>query len=206
MQLTIDHRGVWIPWAEENPKARSAHEAALIAAAEAAGGTTRTAVRVAGALGGVRFGLDDHRTVTPRSRKPDLPRGMAFVDYPTTKEMALAVDWAAGGVLAVLEGRPGVSRPALSGWAMAVGATNALTGEVADPLPDDIRTAFGSLVQYGNNGYGDARGNYFVRELVPQIAAEIRAAGYTDEFIVGYLIAYGLDEGNERNLRQVIRA
>ncbi|MFG3620371.1 hypothetical protein [Nocardia sp. NPDC047654] len=85
-----------------------------------------------------------------------------------------------------------------------MGAVDALTGEPAQAVPDEVRSLFDRLVQYGNNGYGDRRGNYFVRELVPEIAADIRATGYTNDFIASYLLAYGLTEDNEKSLRKVI--
>ncbi|MFX0580991.1 hypothetical protein [Nocardia nepalensis] len=204
MRLTINHRGIWIPWTEANPGVRAEHEAALIRRVKSEGVNPAAAIRVAGALGGNPFGLGNDRTVTPKSRKMNLPRGLVFVDYPTIKEMAMAVDWARGGVLAVLEGPPGVIRLPLAGWAAAVGAVDALTGEPAQAVSDEVRSLFDRLVQYGNNGYGDRRGNYFVRELVPEIAADIRAAGYTNDFIASYLLAYGLDEDNEKSLRKVI--
>ncbi|MFG3620370.1 hypothetical protein [Nocardia sp. NPDC047654] len=71
------------------------------------GANAGAAIRVAGALGGNLFELGNDRTVTPKSRKMNLPHGLVYVDYPTIKEMAMAVDWAQGGFLAVLEAHPG---------------------------------------------------------------------------------------------------
>jgi hypothetical protein len=201
----IEYRGIWIPWAEGNPAVRAEHEDLLIQRAKSEGANQADAIRVAEGLGGTAFGLGDDRTVTPRSRKPGLPRGLVYVDYPSVKEMSMAVDNAFEGIAAVLEGpASGPGRVALDGWAAAVGAVDALTGETAQPVPEEIRSQFGLLVQYGNNGYADRKGNYFVRERVPRIAAEIRAAGYTDDFIVSYLIAYGLTDSDEDDLRKAI--
>ncbi|MGY1901165.1 hypothetical protein [Nocardia gipuzkoensis] len=204
MRLTIEHRGVWIPWAEGHPSARAEHESALMSRVESEGGNLSDAVRVAAALGGTPFGLGDDRTVTPKSQKLHLRRGLAFVDYPTVKEMAMAVSVAKGGIVAVLEGPPASGLADLKGWASAVRAVDALSGIPAEPPTDEVLSLFEQLVQYGNNGYHDWKDNYFVRELVPQIASDIRAAGYTNDFIVSYLLAYGLDGSNEKSLRKVI--
>lgn len=204
MQLTIDHRGVWIPWTESNPSMRTALEAALTDRVKSEGGDPAAAIRVAESLGGSPFGLGSGRTVTPKSRKTNLPRGLVFVDYPTIKEMEMAVDRARGGILAVLEGPPGATRLPLAGWAAAVGAVDALTGTLTHAVPDEVGSLFRRLVRYGNNGYGDQRANFFVRELVPQIADGIRAAGYTNDFIASYLLAYGLSADNEKRLRKLI--
>jgi hypothetical protein len=63
---------------------------------------------------------------------------------------------------------------------------------------------FAHAVQHGAQLSDDRSSNYFVRERVPQIATDIRAAGYTNDFIVNYLLAYGLNDRNEDNLRKVI--
>ncbi|RMI33582.1 hypothetical protein EBN03_10795 [Nocardia stercoris] len=126
-----------------------------------------------------------------------------FCDYPTIKEMAMAVEEARSGVVAVLEGPPSIIRVPLAGWAAAVGAVDALTGTPAEPVPDEIRSRFEQLALYGNNGYHRGAGEN-VQVMVPTIAREIREAGFDDDFIVSYLLAYGLSADDVAGLRKMI--
>lgn len=203
MHLEIDHQGVWIPWEDGNGARRTAHEQALIERVRLIRGDLRNAVRVAETLGGTAFGLNNDRTATPRS-DAKVPRGgPVFVDYPTVKEMGMAVARARGTILAVLEGTGGF-KANLGGWAAAVGAINAITGEPTPSPPEEIRTLLEQIAHNGNNGFHDSKYNSGVRVVVPSLARDLWAAGYTTDFIVSYMFAYGLDKDSEKSLRKVI--
>ncbi len=202
MQLNVEHAGVWIPWVDKY-REKGSHEEALLEQVAVGGWPMKDAVLVGEGLGPDRFGLfGRERMVGPKSKtRFTLPYGVpVFADYPQAKGFEMAVERARGSVLAVLEG-PGLE---LSGWAAAVGAVDALTGEPAPPLPDVITKNFDRLLSAGYNSFTGAKYNSTTRIIVPEIAAEIRAAGYSNDFIVSYLMAAGLSKDGADNLRKLI--
>ncbi|WP_405137925.1 hypothetical protein [Nocardia sp. NBC_01388] len=200
MQSTISYRGIWIPWSEDNPNRRAAHEQILRTAVHTSGADMASAYRVASRYDhSIVFGLGDDKTSTPVSPRSIPPGSPIFVDSQTATEMAMAVSAVRHGVVAVLAG----DMLDLSGWAKAVKATNALTGQTEDPVSPEVHDMLDRIATLGSTDFRD-RSNESVRASVPRLTDEIRSAGYTTDFIVSYLYAYGLDPENERKLRKLI--
>lgn len=104
---------------------------------------------------------------------------------------------ARGSSLAVVET---VQFP-LAGWAAWLEATNLLTGEATQPLPDNLRNAIERLKFYGNNGFGDD----FGRRQARTILADLRADGSLDQdAILGALLAAGVSARGIGQLGRVI--
>ncbi|MGV9868939.1 hypothetical protein [Rhodococcus koreensis] len=198
MQLTIDHQSVWVPWLD-GPRKLHGDEAMLVSQVEELGFEPQDGVLVLNAHGDDPFGLfGRERTITPRS---DIaPRGgPVFAHYPDQVAMVTAISRARGAVLAVMEGL----QMNLRGWAAATGAIDARTGVATTGVPADVRRLLERIMFYGNNGYGGAKHSP-AGSMVPGIAGDIGAAGYSNDFIVSYLYAAGLDRHSEKNLRALI--
>jgi hypothetical protein len=126
-----------------------------------------------------------YEATTPRSNHASFSNRPVLVYVPDYDVMHLALRYARGSAIAVVET---VSSP-LVGWASAVGALDLTTGEPTRPaLSDAQRKTFDRIEFNGNNGW--TRG--FGADSTARILRSLRDAGDLDkELLLGYMVAKG---------------
>lgn len=136
---------------------------------------------------------------TPRSKQASSFRRPALAFVPDYETMELAMRYANGSSLAVIETR---TSP-LIGWAMEMKALDLVTSEVTpDTRSEYERDELERLHFYGNNGwssgFGKDQGTRILRDL-------IRESDTTPAVILGYMLAKGHSSDAITGLAKLIR-
>jgi hypothetical protein len=114
--------------------------------------------------------------------------GPTVAAWPTEEMLAHCVARANNSSLVVFEWG---KSPAVLGWATAVQAFNAETGDATPPLPSDVHEVFVAMLfddDYLSEGAKAGRN----RDIVQDRLSQLKAAGLDQDFVVTYLIALGL--------------
>jgi hypothetical protein len=203
MHAQIRHSGAWLPWSMD-PDEPDAERAVGNLAARLRldpqvneriglfpnGHTLRDASGVVEAIAG------PHRFLS-RSYSGGRPKGPVVAVYPTAEGLADAVGYAADRLLVVLEWG---STPELEGWATAVGAYNAQTDAETAPLHPELHDEFSSMLMWDREiSEGAQRGRN--RERVQSHLRVLKAAGLSEDFVIGYALALGLSDHSFPKLR-----
>ena len=117
--------------------------------------------------------------------------------WPTEEMLAECVARASDSSLVVFEWG---KSPAVLGWATAVQAFNAETGQTTPPLAPDVHDVFVDMLfrhDYLYEGAKAGRNRHTVQEYLRQL----KSAGLDQDFVVTYLIALGF-RGNARRVRE----
>jgi hypothetical protein len=133
--------------------------------------------------------------VTPRS-DPGGWSGPVVCAWPIEETLAYCVHRLRDSSMVVFEWG---QSPAILGWATAVGAFNAATGDTTPALPADVHGVFVSLLyreDYLREGAKAGRHRLAVQGGL----RELKAAGLDQDFVVTYLIALGY-RGDTRRVR-----
>jgi hypothetical protein len=102
-------------------------------------------------------------------------------------------------ILGVREYRPN----SMSGWAAATGAMNLATGEHHARVSDDVREILMDLKREGNNGYPTPKKGTAYKTMIGLHISELKARGYTGDFVAGYLVGSGLRGDSGENLKRI---
>jgi hypothetical protein len=126
-----------------------------------------------------------YQATTPQSDRTRNHRGPVLAYVPGYREMDLAVRYARGSSLAVVES---VSCP-LFGWAIEVGAVNLATGQVTeDTRTIQQREGLDRIHFYGNNGWAPRHDRAQVAGIVKDL---IDQPGMSADVILGCMVARG---------------
>lgn len=129
-----------------------------------------------------------------RKRVPDGTLGvLAYV--PDWDELEFATGLARDGSLVAVEG----TLAPLEGWARWQQAVDLITGEVTEPLADDLRTVVERLKIYGNNGF--ARG--FGRDQAMRVVRDVPADAHG--LVLGALLAAGQRSSGVKRLADLLQ-
>lgn len=203
MHAQIRHSGAWLPWSMDPDEPGAERSVGNLAARLSLdpqvneriglfpnGHTLRDASRVVKELAGPRRFLS-------RSYSGGRPKGPVVAVYPTAEGLADAVGYATDRLLVVLEWG---STPELEGWATAVGAYNAQTDSETAPLDPELHDEFSSMLMWDREiGEGAQRGRN--RERVQSHLRVLKAAGLSEDFVIGYALALGLSDHSFPKLR-----
>lgn len=142
-----------------------------------------------------RFG-QKYPTATRRSRPNG--RGPVLVYAPDYELMDIAVSYAKGSAIAVVESRMWP----LIGWAIETKALNLMTGEaVPESRSDSERESLEMLHFVGNNGWHSDPG----KERATQIIGDmIRQGEMRRDVILGYMVAKGRSGRSVNDLAKLI--
>jgi hypothetical protein len=129
-----------------------------------------------------------------RERVPDGTLGvLAYV--PGWDELEFATGLARDGSLVAVE----ETLTPLEGWARWHQAVDLITGEVTEPLADDLRTVVERLKFYGNNGF--ARG--FGRDQALRVVRDVPADAHG--LVLGALLAAGQRSSGVKRLADLLQ-
>jgi hypothetical protein len=131
--------------------------------------------------------------ITPRTDRGGWD-GPIVAAWPNEQMLAHCVDRANGNGLVVFEWG---KSPAMLGWATAVQAFNAETGETTPPLPPDTHQVFVDMLfrdDYLSEGAKAGRN----RDTVQDYLRQLKAAGLDQDFVITYLIALGFRRDTRR--------
>ncbi|MBS4730574.1 hypothetical protein MSM1_20375 [Mycobacterium sp. SM1] len=138
--------------------------------------------------------------VSPRTDREDRG-GPVVAAWPTEETLAYCVQRARNSSLLVFEWG---SAPNILGWATAVQAFNAETGESTPPLDAELHDVFKTMLFYDDYlSEGAKRGRH--RDITQQRIRRLKDAGLNADFIVTYCIALGFTR-DTRRLREHYRA
>jgi hypothetical protein len=137
--------------------------------------------------------------VSSRRSKPGKPGGPVLVIPSDLRLLDQAIKLADNQMLGVREYKPG----SMLGWAAATGALNLATRERHADVPDEVRQILMDLKREGNNGYPKPKKGTAYKTKVELHIGELKARGYTSDFVAGYLVGSGLDGNSGENLKRI---
>lgn len=208
MHAQIRHSGAWLPWSldPDGPDAdravsNLADRLRLDPQVNERIGLFPNGHSLHEASGIVKALAGPHRFLS-RSYSGGRPKGPVVAVYPTVEGLADALGYATDRLLVVLEWG---STPELEGWAAAVGAYNAHTDAEATPLEPELHDEFTSMLMWDREiGESAQRGRN--RERVQSHLQVLKAAGLTEDFVIGYALALGLNDHRFSKLRAHFQA
>jgi hypothetical protein len=127
--------------------------------------------------------------------------GLVVAAWPMEPELRLCISRAHDATLVVFPWGPRIN---FEGWATAVGAFNAETGESMTPLDEELDEEFRTMLMYSSElGQGGKRGE---QRHIPQSSMTVfKQAGLSEDFVVTYCICLGY-QGDHQNIRNHYRA
>lgn len=136
------------------------------------------------------------------ARSPGPPQhGLFVAAWPLEANLQHGIERAHDATLIVF---PWGDRLGFDGWAAAVGAFNAATGESTQPLAGELDKEFRGLLLYSNElGQSAQRGEQ--RRMLQTSMSVFKTAGLSEDFVVTYCLGLGY-RGNHQNIRNHYRA
>ena len=202
MQITLNHTGAWMPFDVLHDSDASARLAGWIADNWKSNFDDRVIITPQKSGNSVdttellRVLADGAPWVSPRTDRGG-HGGPVVAAWPTEEMLAHCVTRADNSSLVVFEWG---NAPAVLGWATAVQAFNAETGEATPPLSPELHDVFVNMLfrdDYLREGAKAGRH----RQITQDYLRELKEAGLDLDFVVTYLIALGY-HGDMRRLRE----
>jgi hypothetical protein len=207
MHAFVKHKGAWMPWdvmyddaagrrlgewVEDNVDAYDYKQRVVITPQKSGNAIDDPPVLAALAAGAPWVG----------SRNPGRSlHGLVVAAWPLEDQLRLGVSRAHDNTLVVFQWG---DRLKFDGWATAVGAFNAATGEPTPPLDEELDREFRHLLLYSQElGQGAKRGEQ--RHIVQAPMSTFNQAGLSEDFVVTYCIGLGYS-GDHRNIRNHYQA
>lgn len=206
MHAHIAHRGAWLPsefahddaanqrlvtWIKDNVSADEIKNREVVTPRKS-DEISSPKVLASLARGAYRSGSRDHAVYR---------HGLVVSAWPREPQLQECVGRARDHTLVVFPHGDSLS---FEGWATAVGAFNAGTGEATEPLDEELDDEFHGLLYTDRElSSGALRGR---ERLIPQASMTMfKSAGLDEDFVVTYCIALGY-LGDHKNIRNHYRA
>ncbi len=136
------------------------------------------------------------------SRNPGPPRhGLVVSAWPREPELQLCISRAHDATLVVFQWG---NHLRFDGWATAVGAFNAATGEPTPSLDKELDDEFRFMLMY-NRELGESAKRGAQRQVPQSSMATFKQAGLSEDFVVTYCIGLGFS-GDHRDIRKHYQA